>query len=307
MNTTVFSENLKKFRIAKNMTQEEVADILCVNAQTVSRWECATTLPDVMTLPLIAKLYGITVDDLYKKHSIAYDNYAQRLSSVYEKTRDPEDFLRCVLEYKKLMKSGELSIADKWNYATIHHFMMRHCMAVALEWYDKAIAEGSEKNLHIYNRARSLRTDLMNEIGKIDTVIMEQKKKCEQCSDDAMEWEFLVEVYIIARDYENAFLVYEEAIKRFPASWRLYFYGGEIYEHMQKYDDAFWCWDKAGELGTCFYDEYYAKASCYDNMGEYEKASEMYLEIAEKLLADGYDEEAEMAKEEAKRIRLKIK
>ena len=40
MNPTVFSENLKKFRTAKNYTQEQVADILCVNAQTVSRWEC---------------------------------------------------------------------------------------------------------------------------------------------------------------------------------------------------------------------------------------------------------------------------
>ena len=172
--------NISYLRKQKKLTQEQFAERMNVTRQTVSRWECATTLPDVMTLPLIAKLYGINVDDLYKKHSIAYDNYAQRLSSVYEKTRDPEDFLRCVLEYKKLIKSGDLSIADKWNYATIHHFMMRHCLAVALEWYDKAIADSSEKNLHIYNRARSLRTDLMNEIGKIDTVITEQKEKCEQ-------------------------------------------------------------------------------------------------------------------------------
>ncbi len=43
MNPTVFSENLKKFRTAKNYTQEQVADILCVNAQTVSRWECGVS------------------------------------------------------------------------------------------------------------------------------------------------------------------------------------------------------------------------------------------------------------------------
>lgn len=307
MNTTVFSENLKKFRIAKNMTQEEVANILCVNTQTVSRWECATTLPDVMTLPIIAKLYGITVDDLYKKHSVAYDNYAQRLSSVYEKTRDPEDFLRCVLEYKKLMKNEELSTADKWNYATVHHFMMRHCKDTAIEWYDKAIADGPEEDLHAYSRARSLRAKLMKEIGRIDKVIAEQKEKCEQCSDDPKEWEFLVEAYLYAGDYENAFSVFKEAIKRFPESWRLYFHGGEIYEHRKEYDEAFSCYDKAGEIGTDFYDEYYAKASCYDDMGEYEKASEMYLEIAEKLLADGFDEEAEMAKDESNRIKLKIR
>lgn len=108
MTNQVLSENFRKFRTARGLTQEQVAAVLNVNAQTVSRWECAATLPDVLMLPELARLYGVTVDDFYKKRSIAYDNYAQRLSSVYEKTRDPEDFLRCLLEYQKLMKDGEL-------------------------------------------------------------------------------------------------------------------------------------------------------------------------------------------------------
>lgn len=307
MNTTVFSENLKKFRLAKNLTQEDVAEKLSVNAQTVSRWECATTLPDVMMLPLIAKLYCVTVDDFYKKHSVAYENYAQRLSSVYEKTRDPEDFLRCVLEYKKLMKSGELSRADKWNYATIHHFMVRYCLSVALDWYDKAIADGPENDIHIYSRARALRADLMNEIGKIGTVIEEQKKKCEQNADEPLEWEFLVHAYLIANDYENAFKVYKDAVLRFPESWRLHLFGGEIHEHRKEYDEALCCYDKAGELGTDFHDEYYAKASCLDDMGEYKEAADIYTALCEILLSEGYDEEAEMAKSQAEKMRQKIR
>lgn len=43
MNTTVFSENMKKFRTAKKYTQEEVAEKLGVTAQTVSRWECGVS------------------------------------------------------------------------------------------------------------------------------------------------------------------------------------------------------------------------------------------------------------------------
>ncbi len=307
MDTSIFSENLKKFRMAKKMTQEEVANILGVNVQTVSRWECATTLPDVLLLPQIAKLYGITVDDFYKKLSVAYDNYAQRLSAVYEKTRDPEDFLRCALEYEKLMKGEELSIADKWNYATIHHFMGRYCKDKALEWYDKAIAEGPEKDPHIYRRARSLRMKLMREIGNIDEVIAEQKKQCELNASNQMEWEFLVCAYLTAGDHDNALVAFQEAIQRFSESWILYIYGGEIYEHRQQYEKAFQCWDKAGEIGTDFHDECYCKASCYETMGEYEKAEKLYLEISDVLLAEGYEEEAEMAKEEAKRLQLKMK
>ena len=61
MNATIFSENMKKFRLAKKYTQEEVAEKLCVTAQSVSRWECGNTLPDVLLLPEIAKLYGVVV------------------------------------------------------------------------------------------------------------------------------------------------------------------------------------------------------------------------------------------------------
>lgn len=46
MNTTVFSENLRRFRQHKGLTQEQAASALGVNAQTVSRWECGSGCPD---------------------------------------------------------------------------------------------------------------------------------------------------------------------------------------------------------------------------------------------------------------------
>ena len=62
-----FSQNLKRLRTEKNYTQEEAAQFLGVTSQTISRWECGTTLPDVMLLPEIARLYCVTVDDLYNE------------------------------------------------------------------------------------------------------------------------------------------------------------------------------------------------------------------------------------------------
>ena len=91
---TVFSQNLKRFRIAKNMTQEQAAEALGVSTQTVSRWECNTTLPDVTILPKIAALYCVTIDDLYRESSVAYDNYAQRLASVFEASLKPKTIFR---------------------------------------------------------------------------------------------------------------------------------------------------------------------------------------------------------------------
>ncbi|MBE6632512.1 MAG: helix-turn-helix domain-containing protein [Ruminococcaceae bacterium] len=306
MNTTVFSENLKKFRCEKKLTQEQVAEKLRLNTQTVSRWECGTTLPDVMTLPEIAKLYGVTVDDFYKKHSVAYDNYAQRLSSLYEKTRDAEDFLHCRYEYEKLMKKGELSTVDKWNYATIHHFMLRSCKDIALEWYNKAIADGPEDDPHIYSRALALRADLLIELGKSDELMEELNEECRFDPDNVYKRELLVNVYLLTKRYEEAYAEFCRASEKFPGSWRLYIYGGSACESLGRRDEAFELWDRAGEIGTFFYDEYYCKASCYKDMGEYEKAHELYLEIAELLRRDGYDVEAEMAELEAAKIKAKI-
>ena len=42
MNIT-FSDNLRRFRLAKKLTQEQVADSLRVSAQSVSRWECGVS------------------------------------------------------------------------------------------------------------------------------------------------------------------------------------------------------------------------------------------------------------------------
>ena len=72
--TEQFSRNLKRLRTEKNYTQEEAARLLGVTAQTVSRWECGTTLPDVMLLPEIARLYCVAVDDLYRENADAYEN-----------------------------------------------------------------------------------------------------------------------------------------------------------------------------------------------------------------------------------------
>lgn len=57
-------ENLKKFRLQRELTQEQLADVLGVSAQAVSRWENGTTYPDITLLPTIASYFEITLDEL---------------------------------------------------------------------------------------------------------------------------------------------------------------------------------------------------------------------------------------------------
>ena len=56
------SENLKKYRILKNLTQEDVAEYLGITPQSVSKWERGESYPDITFLPALANIFETSVD-----------------------------------------------------------------------------------------------------------------------------------------------------------------------------------------------------------------------------------------------------
>ena len=56
------SENLKKYRIMKELTQEDVADYLGITSQSVSKWERGECYPDITFLPALANIFETSVD-----------------------------------------------------------------------------------------------------------------------------------------------------------------------------------------------------------------------------------------------------
>lgn len=59
-----FSDRLKQYRRDKNLTQQQLADMLGVSNKTVSRWESGGGYPDIPLLVPLARALGVTVDDL---------------------------------------------------------------------------------------------------------------------------------------------------------------------------------------------------------------------------------------------------
>ena len=56
------AENLKKYRIMKDLTQEEIADYLNITPQSVSKWERGETYPDITLLPALANIFETSID-----------------------------------------------------------------------------------------------------------------------------------------------------------------------------------------------------------------------------------------------------
>ena len=57
-------KRIAQLRKEKGLTQEELSQMMEVSAQAVSKWENDQTCPDIASLPKLAKILGVTVDEL---------------------------------------------------------------------------------------------------------------------------------------------------------------------------------------------------------------------------------------------------
>ncbi len=89
--------NLKKYRIQKNLTQEEVAEYLGITAQSVSKWERGESYPDITLLPALANIFETSVDLLLGMDTIRA-----------EQTR--LDIHKKAIDYQR---SGDYDMAEK--------------------------------------------------------------------------------------------------------------------------------------------------------------------------------------------------
>ena len=81
-----FSEKFKQYRKAKDLTQEQLADIFHVSPQAISRWETGATCPDIELLPSIAAYFGVTVDELLGVDKIRDKARVEKITKeIYEK------------------------------------------------------------------------------------------------------------------------------------------------------------------------------------------------------------------------------
>lgn len=58
----ILTRKLKKYRILKDLTQEDVAEYLGITAQSVSKWERGESYPDITFLPALANIFETSVD-----------------------------------------------------------------------------------------------------------------------------------------------------------------------------------------------------------------------------------------------------
>ncbi len=83
-------DKIKLYRKRNDMTQEKLADYLCVSYQAVSKWECGASSPDLSLIVPIAKLFHITTDELLGMVESDADEKKLEYDTLYEKAHKPE-------------------------------------------------------------------------------------------------------------------------------------------------------------------------------------------------------------------------
>ena len=62
-------EIISTLRREKGMTQKELADMLNITDKAVSKWERDIACPDTMTIPKLAEILGVSVEELMNAKS----------------------------------------------------------------------------------------------------------------------------------------------------------------------------------------------------------------------------------------------
>lgn len=69
-----FAENLIELRKYHDYSQEELAEMIGVSRQTVSKYETGESLPDIEKCKLLADVFSVTMDDLISYEKESEDN-----------------------------------------------------------------------------------------------------------------------------------------------------------------------------------------------------------------------------------------
>ena len=120
-------ERIAELRKARAMTQEELASVIGVSAQSVSKWENSNTMPDISLLPVIAGIFDVSIDSLFDgerkpQNNLSIDDapeecyralfqkYVEAWENFNNEKYDPDEFRKALIA--KDQNTGAVAYKD---------------------------------------------------------------------------------------------------------------------------------------------------------------------------------------------------
>ena len=83
---SIIAKNITELRVARGMTQLELAQLLHYSDKAVSKWERGESVPEISTLKAVADLFGVTLD--YLVQEVHPDTHTDSLPEFKRKKRN---------------------------------------------------------------------------------------------------------------------------------------------------------------------------------------------------------------------------
>lgn len=116
----MLGSKIKELRQKNDLTQEKLADFLCVSYQAVSKWECGISNPDLSMIAPLAQLFRITADELLGLNMVEPDKQRTILEAAYDSTWKTGDLAERHIAAEALVKEypGEMKYLDWLAWTT---------------------------------------------------------------------------------------------------------------------------------------------------------------------------------------------
>lgn len=116
-------KKIKQLRFKAGLTQEQLAEKIGIGAQSVSKWENSVAMPDITLLPVLAEIFGITIDDLFDL------TVEQRLNRIENRMDAEEELPQDVFwEFEEFLKSQLTSEQYKKRATELIAYLYWHRM-----------------------------------------------------------------------------------------------------------------------------------------------------------------------------------
>ena len=101
-------ERIKDLRKKNDLTQEKLADYLCVSYQAVSKWDTGVACPDLSLIAALTKVLHVSADELLGLNQTEPDARYRELKEKYDATFKTDDFA----ERQKSVKLPSVNIPE---------------------------------------------------------------------------------------------------------------------------------------------------------------------------------------------------
>ena len=261
-------KNIRKLRKERNLTQEELAELLNITSQAISKWENEVGMPDISQIVPLASVLGVSTDLLF---GISNTNEQNEVEQIIEDLHIKNKNLE-MDDYEEYKQKREALKHYPNNFTLLYSCFVNGCLLLRTEWQEKLSKEEREA---IYNECIRQSNVIFSYCPNTDIVINTKRE--------------LIGLMVTKKEHEKAMKLIDELPNSITDVSSMVLAG--FFVHNKNWSDAIeTCHKNIYELIHEMKHQSTLLASAYMRSGQYDKAEKICRTILDLIHAVFRDE-----------------